>query len=387
MRYVVVLPEQPWPPTSGGRIANRHLCDGLIEMGHDVTVVAVDTTGRVTGVPWPLVRCDPRPDTWRAWVPWRARLAWERTGNPFALERAAEIGRSVTAAVERQEPDVVVNNHTYGWWPTPRPQVLFAQNIETHRLRTAGVGGRKLRAVVAFERAALSGADEVAVLSDLDRRRAEELVPSCRPVVVPLGVAPSRPRREGQPDRLRSVAFVGSFEYRPNRDAAAFLAARAPALLADGVERIVIAGRAAGSLPDAVRGTTGVDIHSDVEDMERLFRAQDLLVVPLLNGGGVRVKVLEAWALGVPVVSTAVGIEGLGATHGVEALVAENAEDLVALVAEAADPALRTSIADAGWRRWHEHFTPAVFAARVHQLATKSRPPAARPAVPSHTGS
>lgn len=387
MRYVVVLPEEPWPPTSGGRIANRFLCDGLVELGHEVTVVALDSTGRLLGDPWPVIRCDPRPDTWRAYVPWRAGLAWDRRSNPFARELAPRMGRSITAAVEGLEPDVVVNHHTYGWWPTPHPQVLVAHNVETDRLRSTGVGGRRLRAVAAFERAALTGADEIAVLSELDRQRAGELAPTCRPVVVPLGVAPSRPRRVEQPDRLRSVCFVGSFDYQPNRDAAAFLAAQAPALLAGGVERIVMAGRAAKTLPGRVRGATGVEIHSDVADMEGLFSAHDLLVVPLLNGGGVRVKVLEAWALGVPVVSTAVGIEGLGATHGGEALVAEDPEDLVALVAQAADPALRTSLADAGWRRWHEHYTPVVFAAGIDQLATKARRAVTPTTVPSLTGS
>jgi glycosyltransferase involved in cell wall biosynthesis len=182
---------------------------------------------------------------------------------------------------------------------------------------------------------------------------------------------------------------VGTFDYQPNRDAAAFLAARAPAVLAGGIERIVIAGRAAATLPEHVRGTTGVEIHSDVPDMESLFTAQDLLVVPLLNGGGVRVKVLEAWALGVPVVSTAVGIEGLGATSGVAGLGADVPVDLVALVAAAADPAVRTALAGAGWQRWHDHFTPKAFAAGVDRLARQAtaerQAPVIRTAVPSFT--
>jgi polysaccharide biosynthesis protein PslH len=375
VHVVVFLPEAPLPATSGGRIANRHLCDGLVELGHKVTVVALETPGRESDDPWPVVRLPVLPVRPLARASARARLAVRRRTNPFAAQRTAFVRTQLDAALVRLQPDVFVAHHTYGWWPTGLPNVLIAQNVETDRLREAGLGGRQLRAVAGMERAALSGAGRVAVFSEVDRQRAVALLPACRPVIVPLGVAPAGSRRARQPDRLRSVAFVGSFNYEPNREAAALLAAQAPVLRAGGVERIVLGGRAANTLPADVRDTVGVEIHSDVTDMEAFFLGQDLLVVPLVNGGGVRVKILEAWALGVPVVSTAVGIEGLGASHGVDALIAERPEDLPGLVAQAADPALRAQLADAGWRRWADHFTPARYAAAVEDLARHASQP------------
>lgn len=372
MRYVVFLPEPPLPATSGGRIANRNLCDGLVRAGHDVTVVAIDRPADATADPWPVERIAVRTEGTLAVSVSRARLAAESVRNPLALVRTPTVRRQLDLALRRLRPDVVVFHHTYGWWPGDVPSVLIAQNVETDRLRAAGATGRVLRTVARLEATALAGADEVAVFSEVDRLRARELAPGSDSVVVPLGVAPARPRREHQAARLRSVAFVGSFDYPPNREAAISLARLAPRLLRDGVERILVAGRAASALPVEVTGAPGIEIRSDVADMEAVFQDQDLLIVPLTNGGGVRVKILEAWALGVPVVSTSVGIEGLGAVNGADALIGERPEDLVDLVARASDPAVRTTIADGGWARWSRCHTPAAFAAAVHDLALRA---------------
>lgn len=374
MRYLVFLPEPPLPATAGGRIANRHLCDGLVARGHDVTVVAIDPTEpRARSVdPWPVERLTLRPDGVAGSVVWRGHLAARRLWHPFASERVGSLRHHLQRAVSRLQPDVVILNHTYGWWPTTRPTVLIAHNIESDRLRAAGAAPRQLKTVSVMERKALRAVDHVAVFSERDRQRARRLEPTADPQVVPLGVSAIAPRRERQPDTLRSVAFIGSFDYAPNVQAAESLASMVPRLRDTGIDRVVLAGRAAHSLPPRTLGMPGVEVHSDVEDMQGLFSKQDLLIVPLSVGGGVRVKILEAWALGVPVVSTAVGIEGLGATHGVDALIAGEPDDLVSLVAEARDPMVRSMIAQGGWNRWSQNYTPAAFAEAIEELANRA---------------
>ncbi|HZO51779.1 MAG TPA: glycosyltransferase, partial [Bryobacteraceae bacterium] len=81
-------------------------------------------------------------------------------------------------------------------------------------------------------------------------------------------------------------------------------------------------------------------------------------VVPLLSGSGTRLKILEAWAAGTPVVSTAVGAEGLGAAEQLPIEIAGNAGEFSATVLRLLrDPTRRAKLAIHGRRRYEESFT------------------------------
>jgi glycosyltransferase involved in cell wall biosynthesis len=110
----------------------------------------------------------------------------------------------------------------------------------------------------------------------------------------------------------RNLLFVGHLGYGPNVDAATTLARQVfPAVRRAFPEtRCVIAGAAPTR---AVRGLVGdgVEVVADPQDLARLWSAAGALVCPLRWGGGSRIKILEAAARGVPVVSTPFGVEGL----------------------------------------------------------------------------
>jgi glycosyltransferase involved in cell wall biosynthesis len=88
-------------------------------------------------------------------------------------------------------------------------------------------------------------------------------------------------------------------------------------------------------------------------------------VVPLVSGGGVRVKIIEAFALGLPVVSTELGIEGLGARPGRHAVVVPSPGELPAAIAELAPAHIRESIAAAARELWEAQYSPRQMAARM----------------------
>jgi glycosyltransferase involved in cell wall biosynthesis len=173
--------------------------------------------------------------------------------------------------------------------------------------------------------------DRVIVCSETDAGRLAARFPGAHLAVVPNGYrlpALGGRRRPSELGPLR-LLFVGTFGYFPNVDAALFLCREVlPALrrLADREIRIDLVG--AGGTTDLANfaGHSEVRLHGFVQDLAPLYAAADVAVVPVRAGGGTRIKVLEAFAHGVPVVTTSLGAEGIDAADGEHLLFADDAE-------------------------------------------------------------
>ncbi len=125
--------------------------------------------------------------------------------------------------------------------------------------------------------------------------------------------------------------FPASFKYPPNRDGAEWFIDRVVPGLRRSCphQRIVLAGDGSESL-GRLGSVNGVEVTGRLDDMADAYGAGTVVVVPLLTGSGTRIKIIEAWARGFPVVSTTKGAEGVDATHGAELLLADSAEDFAA---------------------------------------------------------
>ncbi|MDR3466125.1 MAG: glycosyltransferase [Xanthobacteraceae bacterium] len=205
-----------------------------------------------------------------------------------------------------------------------------------------------------------------------DAQRLSALHAGARFDVVPNGYAEiprqagsAGPRTEGHPVRLLFVANLG---YVPNADAAELLALEIlPTLRHRGVDaRLDIVG---GGTPDDLRaalaraGEGHVALHGWVDSVAACYAAADIAVVPLRAGGGTRIKILEAFAYGVPVVTSTLGAEGLDAVFGTHLLCADTPEEFAGACQRlAADPALAASLAADASELHRLHYTPG----RVH---------------------
>jgi polysaccharide biosynthesis protein PslH len=196
--------------------------------------------------------------------------------------------------------------------------------------------------------------DRVFVCSERDRRR------FARPnvIVVPNGTrVPSSPPVPGTDSC--TIMFCGLLSYAPNVDGVHFLVKSVfPEIQrAVAAARLLIVGSAPSPEIKALHDGKTVIVASDVPSVTEYYAAATVAVVPLRFGSGTRLKILEAWAHGVPVISTTIGCEGLDGVDGQHLMVADKPQDFAArCVALLRSLDLRHQLAREGWRLVSERY-------------------------------
>jgi glycosyltransferase involved in cell wall biosynthesis len=173
------------------------------------------------------------------------------------------------------------------------------------------------------------------VVSEIEGQRLRAVAAGTAVSLVPNGVdtAVLRPLPEAAVGKR--LIFVGHLRYPPNIDAVRFLAHHIlPALHARIPEaRLTVVGDGAPGALGEFRGRDDIDLVGRVPSPLPYYQDAHVAVVPLRAGGGTRLKILEAMALGRPVVSTPLGCEGLAVEDDKHLLIADDAEGFVAAVA------------------------------------------------------
>jgi glycosyltransferase involved in cell wall biosynthesis len=398
---VLVDEELPYPPTSGKRIrtlnltlrlARRHrltyVChrNGDVNearaaaayfAGHGIRTVVVDRA-----VP---PRSGPR---------FYARLAANLL-SPLPYSVASHTSPALVGALRQHAARHPVDLWHCEWSPYAEalaralppnaPRLVMAHNVESviwQRYRETEANalrrwyvGRQWRKFRRFEKRVLSQADLTVAVSDVDADRFRRDFGVARVDVVENGVdttffRPHEARRE--PGR---VLFLGSLDWRPNLDGVRLLLGRVfPGVRAqEPSARLCLVGRnPPEELRREVEGLPGVELHASVPDVRPYLASCGLMVVPLRIGGGSRLKILEALASGVPVVSTRVGAEGLCLEPGKHLTVVEDADALApALVAAIRAPGAARAQAERGRRVVLERYDWDALADRLGRIWTR----------------
>jgi len=193
---------------------------------------------------------------------------------------------------------------------------------------------------------------------DADTLRARHGALDC--AVVPSGFDPAsfRPDPAASPRERARLVFLGSMDYGPNVEAVVrFVRESLPLVRAARPEVLFeIVGASPAPEVRALAGP-GVQITGRVEEVRPYLARATALVVPLAIGGGTRLKIVEALALGTPVVSTTIGAQGLGLVHGTHLTLADGAEAFAqATLALLADPEAAARLGERGRAYVHEHY-------------------------------
>lgn len=217
------------------------------------------------------------------------------------------------------------------------PTVLFQHNVEgvlwRRQAETQENGWKKLlygieaARMERYEPSAVRRFHHVIAVSEEDRRWMSEMTDPSRITVVPTGVDLSLYQRDGANAVKPLVVFTGSMDWRANIDGVAYFCRE----IWPGVEarvpeaRFRIVGRYP---PKSVRklASDTIEVTGAVPSITEHLREAAVVVVPLRIGGGTRLKIYEAMAMGKVVVSTPVGAEGLNVHHGVDIMLCDSPE-------------------------------------------------------------
>lgn len=253
-------------------------------------------------------------------------------GDYLAFSRAAHrliaAGDYDLVLVEWVEAAILVGRHRI-------PMLLDSHDVITKPAERAfrqATGIRRAmkwfiyRLTLTVERMVARRFDTVIVRSEYDKQYLQTLLPEGRSVVIPhpagLDLRDSSVSR-----RPGTILFLASFKYRPvNVQAALWFYRQVFPLVRKRVPeaRFVIAGYGPTAELIALAADPQVEVAGFVDDLDRCYKEAAVFVAPILTGGGIIVKLLDALAAGTPTVATTFGNEGVGAMPGRDLLVADD---------------------------------------------------------------
>lgn len=245
----------------------------------------------------------------------------------------------------------------------PIPCLLFQHNVESSLWqRMAAVESNPIKKLsfaieaakmTRYERATLGRFHHVIAVSEHDRRQMLQMNPACSITVVPTGVDTHKfhvaPPSSAQPPR---VVFTGSMDWEPNIDAVDYFCREIwPQIRAEFSDAMFqIVGRNPFAKVKRL-ASASVEVTGTVPSVEEYLDKASVVIVPLRIGGGTRLKIFEAMAMGKAMVSTSIGAEGLEVESGRDLLLADDTSSFAdAVLLLLRDAALRRKFEQAAVR-------------------------------------
>jgi glycosyltransferase involved in cell wall biosynthesis len=370
-----------WPPNTGGRLRSLNILSELARE-HEVSVLTTHLPGEdPQELRRQLEHCS-RVDSFPFAAPkfrdGRFPLALARSwfsAMPVDVykHRVPALRREVERRFQAGEVDLCVADFLVAAPNVPFdsavPVVFFEHNVEYQILkRMASVQTQPLRRALLnyewrkmrrYEAAVCRQARLTVAVSTQDRDMLLSDAAGAAIYDVPTGVDVGYFKAKGTPEDPAELVFTGSMDWHPNEDAIRhFIDQILPHIREEMPHiKLTVVGRnpSEGLRRDALR--SGVRVTGTVDDVRPYVDAAAVYVVPLRIGGGTRLKIFEALAMGKAVVSTGIGVEGLPLTSGQHYLRAdEPAAFASAVVSLLRDPERRRALGGAGMRLIHERY-------------------------------
>lgn len=365
---LVITSELPWPLNTGGHIRSFHILKALsakfnvrviagVEVADDPGLPALGRNG-IRVVPAFQKKRNPFAEAGRV----AQALLCEEPYVMFNRHNRPAMRQTIRQQLADKTPDVVYLDHLdplafRGLFPRV-PVVADLHNVYSTLAKRVATERKfpvnlylhnEARLLGYMEKQVAAAASVLMTVSDTEQGYFQKL--GGRNVrLVPNGVdcATFRKYTVGRNHERPTLLYLGALSWQPNAKAAEFMAREVmPRILKERPDvRLQIVGRNPGSEVNALSQLPNVEVHANVPDVGVYLEQASILAVPLDSGGGTRLKILEAFAAGLPVVSTPVGCEGIECRHGEHLWVTDRSRFAEGLLDALNAPQLATEFAE-----------------------------------------
>jgi glycosyltransferase involved in cell wall biosynthesis len=201
--------------------------------------------------------------------------------------------------------------------------------------------GRDWRLLKSYEGRLVREFDAVLAVSQEDKAALQQAAgQSVDATVIPIAIDTDEVTVVERKDALRHILHIGTMYWPPNVDGVDWFINEIYPLIRQqrpDVEFDVVGSRPPDRLLALNNAGMGINVTGYVQDPTPYLERTGVMVVPLLAGGGMRVKILNALAQGLPIVSTSLGCESIAVTHGQDIMIADNPRDFAEAVLQVLD--------------------------------------------------
>jgi len=371
----------PFPPTDGGSIAIHSLNQSLLKQGADVKILAMNTSRHhVNTASMPqdyktktkieAVDIDTRVKPLAALF----NLFSSESYNVIRFDRP-QVHEKLRSVLKENKFDVVQFESIFcaPYLRTVRENsnakcILRAHNVE-HIIwqRMADSSGNVLkkrylkllaRRLKSYESKISMAFDAILPMTSTDAKIFMTDAPDVRQHITPIGLSPEvYPYNESQKEEL-CLFHLGAMDWLPNRAAIEWFLEKCWFDVKEKLPqlKLYLAGR---GFPQEIKIEDNNIVYDDeIKNAVEYMQGKAIMIVPLLSGSGMRVKILQAFALGKAVVSTTIGAEGIECTNGVNILIADSPGDFVSAIGKLVnDDSLRKKIGSNSHRLFMEKYS------------------------------
>ena len=396
MHILILTQIIPYPPDAGPKVKTWHVLRYLAGRGHRLTLASFIRPEEEQYVPTLRGICQavhtiPIKRSRLGDVGYLLRSYL--SGRPFLIERddLAEMHAVVKQIVETEKVDVIhadqLTMTLYGlpygrsgksageFSDSTQPALIFdAHNavwtiVERMRHKASWylkpVAGLEARRIKRYEGKVVREFDYTLTVTEPDRLALQEAVAfSANGVaiqhphyyVVPIAVDTHLLQPVTRQPGSLNIMTMGTLHYPPNADGIRWFAQDVFPLVRQQIPQATLTIVGKNPPPELTRlnGSHHIEVAGYVSDLKQILAETSVLIVPLHAGGGMRVKILDTWSWGLPIVSTSIGAEGIEACDQENILIADTIETFTQSVQRVlGDPALNQSLRQNG-RRWVE---------------------------------